>query len=839
MNFMSRTQEINYPPEEIFRQVGVERPNLEHIILWMLQNNESVEWSNFKEEPISIPQSTLSYYLKSLMLDEYITKVERGVYQITPKGEERYHALSRAKVGERQLNYPPKAIVKERNYDHWILWMVYNNTFCKWSDFIEEPLRINQSSLSKNLNELQKQDIIKKENKEYRITLKGKSEYSKMLKLYDLDRQSILNEESKRIVEITKKTIAFFEKYNIQDGDIKFRFLNNVLKLPYSNLRGSLDSEEDFNKVLLFLSMNHPNQYPFYISPKDFSKQYHINKLELEFNIRQIVEKDIYSTKFFHLEVDEDKLYYFQANEKIEKILSAITEDHVTKFTYLRKLYENTSSGAPPLSLNHTVSAILDEICDNLFKNELKAALREFLPEYIKYLAYRIETERKLEDTLDKLEGVAWRDIPEVFQSYGANYALVEQAQFKYYIDFTILKVLNFFSKPKLENIFNDAKHMLKTNNFDEGLKKINKKIDSEPDNTDLIFLKSIILSISNRHQESIRFLKKEFKDHPNRKDEELFIAYNYILVYNYLTLAEFDKALNISERISDFYPEHPLSYLTKALIYGYKIIYKVDMDKVIVDQVLEDIDQAVSLEENKENAAKYYHFKSYVLNQLKKFEEALESIDSAISLDPNDANLHFMKYNILYDYDKIDEALELVDEGIKLFPEKESKLLTHKAYFYKKKKDYDKGLEIVDELWEKDHTDYDALNNKVYYHLYRGEYEEAAKAGKLLTENNPEDGNFHDSYGEALTESGNYEEAIKILQKALEIDPLGWFTYNTYFQLAKCYKELGKYDLARESIAKGVRATNTCFCSVKLREESKEKKAQLLAEIEELEAKL
>ena len=44
---MSRTQEINYPPEEIFRQTGVERVNLEHVILWMLQNNEKVEWSNF------------------------------------------------------------------------------------------------------------------------------------------------------------------------------------------------------------------------------------------------------------------------------------------------------------------------------------------------------------------------------------------------------------------------------------------------------------------------------------------------------------------------------------------------------------------------------------------------------------------------------------------------------------------------------------------------------------------------------------------------------------------------------------------------------------------------
>ena len=243
----------NYPPEEIIQSLLSEKKNFEHIILWMLKNNDNVEWSDFKDEPISIPQSTLSYYLKSLMLDEYIEKKRRGIYKITSKGAERYNKLSKAQE-ERKLNYPPKAITNNRNYDHWLLWMVYNNTFCKWSDFIDDPLKINQSSLSKNLNNLQKRSIIRKENKEYRITQKGKSEYSRMLKLYDLDRQSILNEESKRIEEITKKTITFFEEYEIQDGDIKFRFLNNVLKLPYANLRGSLDSVFEIKSVLNTIS---------------------------------------------------------------------------------------------------------------------------------------------------------------------------------------------------------------------------------------------------------------------------------------------------------------------------------------------------------------------------------------------------------------------------------------------------------------------------------------------------------------------------------------------------------------------------------------------------------
>jgi len=837
---MSGTQEINFPSEEIYKQVLGEKQNTEHVILWMLKNNESVEWSHFKEEPINIPQSTLSNYMSMLLSKGFVTKARRGVYELTEIGEKRYNELSREKEAKRRLSYPPDIILDSRTYEDVILWMAYNNNYLKWADFTDSDgsVFINQSSLSKNIKLLLSKGLLIKDDqaKEYRISQLGKVEYSKMLKLYDLDRQSILNEESKRIEDITKKTITFFEKYKIENSNVKFRFLNNVLKLPFANLKGSLDSEEDFNKILLFLSINHPDQYPEYISPEDFSKEFKIEKIILDFHLHQIVEKEKFQINFFKLEVEPGMFYYFLEHEKIEKILSAITEDHITKFTYLNKLYENSPKATLPTSLNSTINSILDDICNNLFHNDLKESLRRFLPDYIKNLAYKIETESQLVGTLDKLEGVAWRDIPDVFQSYSSHYELAEQVQFKYSIDYTSLRILDIFSNVEFEQKFEEFKFSMKKNDFDDALKKVNAVVGSNPDNVDYLFLKAIILSISNRHQEAIHFLKKEFKDHPNKKDEDIFIPYNYILVYDYLTIADFDKALEISKKLTNNYPDHPIAYITRALIFGYKIIYRVDSEKVKMDQVLDDIDQAILLEEKDKNKAKYYYFKSFILKQLKKFEDAIEAIDMAIDLEPENLSLHFMKYNILYDYEKIDEALELVDEGIRLFPEKASKLLTHKAYLYKKKKNYEKGLEIVNDLWEKNPNDLDILNNKVYWHLYKGEKEEALKAGKLLTELDPNDGNFHDSYTEVLTEFGLYEEALKMAQRALELDPLGWFTYNTYFQMARCYKALAKYESARESLDRSIRATQTCFCGIDMRLEWNEKKKKFLAEIDELE---
>jgi len=178
----------NYPPDEIIKPI-FGKPNYEFIILWILNNNEVCTWANLKEK---ITHSTLSNYLTRLKDRGYIEKRAYNQYKITSKGKDRFYELSEAKQEKRKLSFPPDAILRRRNYDHWILWMVSNNNYCKWSDFSEPPLSINQSSLSKNLNSLLDKEFIRKEEKEYRITRLGKTEYSIMLRLYDLDRQSIL-----------------------------------------------------------------------------------------------------------------------------------------------------------------------------------------------------------------------------------------------------------------------------------------------------------------------------------------------------------------------------------------------------------------------------------------------------------------------------------------------------------------------------------------------------------------------------------------------------------------------------------------------------------------------
>ncbi|MCK4383560.1 MAG: hypothetical protein KAW66_09730, partial [Candidatus Lokiarchaeota archaeon] len=499
---------INFPPEEVIRPI-FGRTDFELIILWMLNNNEVCTWSNLKE---LVKPSTLSIYLKKLQKSELIVKWEFNQYIISSKGKDRFYELSQAKKTKRKLNFPPDVILWKRNYDHWILWMVYNNNFCKWADFLNEPLSINNSSLSKNMNLLIDKKFVKKEKKMYRITQLGKSEYSNMLRDYDLDRQSILEEESKRIKEITKKTLKFFKKFRITEEEIRFRFLNNLLRLPYEKIKSNLESEEDFHKILLYLSINHPTRYPNSISTEKFALKHGIELVTLEYYFLQIVEKNIYPTKFFKLKANSAEIYYLQTNEKLEQILNAIVEEHITKFTYLNKLYEEEKDKSYSTSLESTIIAILKEICGNLFREGLRDALRKFLPDYINYLAYKVEKEKKLFDAYDKLKGLIWHEV----QTYSS-----------------------------------EKKIALKYDNYEESIKEINIAINSNPNDYDLYLSKESVLIYFNKYNDLLSFLDEILEIFPN-EHKNIEIKRAYILKEK----RNLEEGLKIINNLLDNYPD-------------------------------------------------------------------------------------------------------------------------------------------------------------------------------------------------------------------------------------------------------------------------------------------
>lgn len=601
----------NYPPEEIIKPI-FGKPNYEFIILWILNNNEACTWANLKEK---VKHSTLSIYLNRLKDRGYIEKSTFNQYKITTKGKDRYYELSEARQKKRKLSYPPKAILRRRNYDHWVLWMVYNNNYCKWSDFLEPPLSINQSSLSKNLNSLQDKEFVRKEEKEYRITRLGKTEYSNMLRLYDLDRQSLLEEEGKRIKEITKRTISFFEKYKIKENDIKFRFLNNKLKLPYEKVKSTLDNEEEYDKILLYLSINHPDHFPKYISPEECSKKYNINLVKLNFIILRIVEENIFPIKFFKLETADGRVFYFQVNEKLERMLNAIVEDHITKFSYLNNLYEETPRETSPLTMESTVTAILDEICDNLFDNGLRESLSNFLPVYINYLAYKIERERKLLDTYDKLEGLIWQEIQ-----------------------------MKFFDLVEVE-------YPTETKEVNKAIREIDKAINLNPDKLDLYYSKSKILIDIGEYKDVLSILDKMLIDFP-QEEKNIQIKSAYVLK----EMKNIKSGLEIIDSLLNKYPDDNDLLNYKACWLQY------------LNRKEESLEISQKLIENVPDNATYHDTYGEILMYFNEHEHAIEEFLKAIDISSDDWYVYqtYIKLGICYkELENYDLATEYLQKGI------------------------------------------------------------------------------------------------------------------------------------------------------------------------------
>ena len=797
---------IKVPPTEILNI-----KNFEHIILWMLNNNERCQWSDFVNEPVNISGSTLSGYLTNLKEAGYLEKPyqdvggrKRFVYKITPEGERRYHELSTYQPEEFKLNYPPSIILSRRNYDHWILWMLYNNTSCKWSDFLTDPININQSSLSKNLNQLMKEKLISKDDKEktYSITQAGRKAYSQMLRKYDLDRQSILEEESDRIEEVVGKIKKFFGNKQLSDN-IKFRFISNVLKLDYTKVK---EPQENFFKIILYLCINHPSEFPNYIQLSKFAREYKIEERILNYYIPEIIENELYPTKFFTLTIEGNKSYYFREDDEFERNLRTLVDDCITKLTYLNKLYIGTSNEITESEFyDKVIETIINKAVGTLIPEDLEHAIEEFLPNYISHLLYKFDTETEINKTIDKTDALAYDRMYQIFQAlkpvsqYENNGEEIEN----FYVDPQIFK----FLKPvKSDKIFNQ-------NLLFEGVPKVelldlvDSAIKLNPRDIELTELKAIVFCILRRYDEAIRYLEKEINLDNIKPNTEDFITLKFILAYANIGIGSYAQAREIRSNL-DYHGELLIGLLD-AFIYAYNIIYEFDPDISTEEEFHDTMNYLIIKEQNEQSKSELYSFYSFILHLTENTKEALEKIQDALELTitkDNRINLLFTKAHYLIDLGLIEDAVRILKQIGKEYPEKEALIQFKIASVYFKLDNITKSKEILDNINPKDLKSHelDYYNSMIYVLAKLKRRDEAIERAEYLIQNDPTNGNYFDSYGEILMMLGDYEKAVEKFKKAIELEPEGWFLYETLIKLGRCQMKLGYNQEAIENIEKG-----------------------------------
>lgn len=298
-------------------------------------------------------------------------------------------------------------------------------------------------------------------------------------------------------------------------------------------------------------------------------------------------------------------------------------------------------------------------------------------------------------------------------------------------------------------------------NHKDEAIKSFNKAIEINPNHYDSWYNKGIALSDLERHEEAIEAYDKAIEIKPDNNE------------------AWYKKgvALNVLGRNKE-----AKEILKKC------DIYINDNGTSTTYYTLEDLERKKNI--NKAWDALYN--KGVILSILGRHEEALEILDKALEIMPNDGKAWYNRGNVLAALGRSVEADEAYNKATEIWKENYYKgnFLASSGRYEAALKAYDKAIEIKPDdsgVWYKKGLAFSNL----------GRYKEALEAYNKSIEIEPDYDNAWYFKGVTLDDLGRYEEAIKACNKAIEINPDNVGAWNTKgFVLNK----LGRKDEAKKA---------------------------------------
>jgi len=541
--------------------------------------------------------------------------------------------------------------------------------------------------------------------------------------------------------------------------------------------------------------MNHPNQFPNYISPEEFSLNYGIKRTTLDFFIDKIVEEKIYTITFFKIIAEDNKTYYFQANGELEKILSAIVEKHITKFTYLNKFHSRSENGNNPIEIEQILNQILERVSGFLFNENLKNALKKFIPGYINYLAYKIETEKKLIRSEDKLEAAQWQTFQNVFQGYNAPLVLNGNGNGDHYfslsrtlfeaLDVVYLSKIDFVGEKEFEDEFISNKNL-----------EIFRKI------------------ISKLRRDKLAKAKIIFETNYTKFDNNEKLILEYLLINKFSSEKDFEASKKASQGLLSQKPESYVGYLFQAL----------DLFE------LNDFKTALKVVEDGLTKVKHYSLscvKAQILIKRGKIKDASELIKESLAEDAQNVNLLRTKFIVLLIdkscWPECDEnPLEVINKAIKLRPHELSNYILKAIILCVMQK-----YKEVKKLLNKDIDLRQLIKNPristakyfllTYSYVARDKFEKALKKGDeviLQYENHPISYftkalaiGYGLIYKKEIGESNEIKEAnfLEMIEKAISLDSIKFHQAKYYQLMSEVFLETRGYEEANETIDKAI----------------------------------
>ncbi|GAG62069.1 unnamed protein product, partial [marine sediment metagenome] len=414
-----------------------------------------------------------------------------------------------------------------------------------------------------------------------------------------------------------------------------------------------------------------------------------------------------YPIRFFKLNVEDKYTYYIQAEERLEKMLNVIIEDYIRKFTYLSK-FQNASGVQYQIpNINELLEDITSDMCSNLFHDDLKPALKKFLPEYIEHLAYKFESEKSLINHTDKIKGIAFQNVFEVIQSFGTSetastvnkpidnesYYFLHNRIFDtldiiYFSKIDFIRMVEFkkayFSK-NAEFLVMIEKKLAKGN-----LSKVNDLLNENLKNlndVELMILKDLTLTYNGELEESLELTNEIIEKYPTEYVGYLFQSVTYFLMGRFKdALDVIDLGLNMSFNIL------LISQKTQVLIN-----YDHDKAQELIDEMIKEYPDNFAL-----NRTKFLVGMTDCCTKI--YDEPFELINSLIELNPDDSDLSIMKAVLYTVTHKYKEAKNWIKQTVEFNLLKGNPRVDTAAYLilsfsYVARGKFEKALDIVSKV--------------------------------------------------------------------------------------------------------------------------------------------
>ncbi len=216
---------------------------------------------------------------------------------------------------------------------------------------------------------------------------------------------------------------------------------------------------------------------------------------------------------------------------------------------------------------------------------------------------------------------------------------------------------------------------------------------------------------------------------------------------------------------IKELIPSIKRPELVYILVDAYIFVFKQ------YDKALDLLDKYKNLKIISEEDFRYFYLKAWLSNLLKKNEQALNFINKAINLNPEEIKLKYSKFLILKSTQNFGDALIVIEEMIKINPNIIN--LVEKSLILMNLKRYDESLQTIDEAIM------GQPNNELLYIIKIQEiFKEIKNENEIITEYNkllkkfPEKVLVYRYFSLFLKKIMKYEEALIQINKTLELKP-------------------------------------------------------------------